>query len=155
MSKGMRSVRVRSRFLRSTRLDTVDADELLDGFVLHETGEKILTRVIEGIQTGEQRAFTWTGAYGSGKSTLALYLSKLLSIQPKRREGLKPRTKGGAYAFKRLVSKLGGDIKPWLVITIVGQKDNVEDYVDILKNFSEKYSLPLKLTIPQPSWPLC
>ena len=44
-----RSVKVRSRFLRSTRLDAVDADELLDGFVLHETGEQILTRVIEGI----------------------------------------------------------------------------------------------------------
>jgi hypothetical protein len=127
MSKGERSIRVRSRFLRSTRLDTVDADELLDGFVLHETGEKILTRVIEGIQTGEQRAFTWTGAYGSGKSTLALYLSKLLSTSPKHRLDLKPRTKGGAYAFRRLVSKIGGDEKPWLVVTIVGQKDNVED----------------------------
>jgi len=127
MSKEARAVRVRSRFLRSTRLDSIDSDELLDGFVLHETGEKILTRVIDGIQTGEQRAFTWTGAYGSGKSTLALYLSKLLSTPPKNRLDLKPRTKGGAPAFKRLHSKLGGGDKPWLVITIVGQKDNVED----------------------------
>jgi hypothetical protein len=127
MSIRGRSVRVRSRFLRSTRLDTVDSDELLDGFVLHESGEKILTRVIEGIQTGEQRAFTWTGAYGSGKSTLALYLSKLLSTPAKYRLGLKPRTKGGAVPFRHLVSAIGSDEKPWLVVTIVGQKDNVED----------------------------
>ena len=37
MSKGVRSVRVRSRFLRSTRLDTVDANERL-GF---ESDERI------------------------------------------------------------------------------------------------------------------
>lgn len=127
MTRTGRSVRVRSRFLRSTRLDDVDSDELLDGFVLHESGEKILCRVIDGILTGEQRAFTWTGAYGSGKSTLALYLSKLLSTAPNCRGELKPRTKGGAYAFKRLTAKLSVDKKPWLVITIVGQKDNVED----------------------------
>jgi hypothetical protein len=121
-----RSVKVRPRFLRSARLDVVDSDELLDGFVLHETGEKILTRVIEEIQTGPQRAFTWTGAYGSGKSTLALYLTKLLSTSPERRKGLKPRTKGGASAFKHLLSKISGKEKPWHVITIVGQKNNVE-----------------------------
>ena len=127
MSTKMRAVKVRSRFLRSTRLDTLDEEELLDGFVLHETGEKILARVIDDIQSGAQRAFTWTGAYGSGKSTFALYLTKLLSTKPKYRDGLRPRTKGGAYAFKRLVSKLSGDKKPWLVITIVGEKNNVED----------------------------
>lgn len=142
MTKRMRSIKVRSRFLRSTRLDTVDAGELLDGFVLHETGEKILTRVIEGIQTGEQRAFTWTGAYGSGKSTLALYLSKILSSLPEHRGDLEPRTKGGGQAHKRLISRLHADDKPWLVISVVGQKNSVED--TLRREFSRAVSLDLE-----------
>lgn len=124
-----RSAKVRSRFLRSARLDAVDAGELLDGFVLHETGVRILSRVIEGIISGDQRAFTWTGAYGSGKSTLALYLTKLLASKPKNRAKLKPTTKGSASGFNQLVSKIGDGTKPWLVVSIVGQKSNVEDTI--------------------------
>jgi hypothetical protein len=124
-----RSVKVRSRFLRSTRLDAVDSQNLLDGFVLHGTGAGILSRVIDGIICGEQRAFTWTGAYGSGKSTLALYLTKLLSSEPKDRSKLKPKTKGSASQFGQLVAKLDGSAKPWLVVSIVGQKTNVEEAI--------------------------
>ncbi|MEQ9208818.1 MAG: hypothetical protein RLN96_03095, partial [Pseudomonadales bacterium] len=124
-----RSAKVRSRFLRSARLDAVDAGELLDGFVLHETGVRILSRVIEGIISGDQRAFTWTGAYGSGKSTLALYLTKLLASKPKDRIKLKPTTKGSSSGFTQLVSKIGDGTKPWLVVSIVGQKSNVEDTI--------------------------
>lgn len=124
-----RSAKVRSRFLRSTRLDAVDSGELLDGFVLHETGVRILSRVIEGIVSGDQRAFTWTGAYGSGKSTLALYLNKLLASKPKDRVQLKPKTKGSASGFNQLIAKIGDDKKPWLVVSIVGQKSNVEETI--------------------------
>jgi len=125
MSKKSRAVKVRSRFLRSTRLDSADTSQLLDGFVLHETGQKILSRVIEDIHSADQRAFTWTGAYGSGKSTLALYLKILLGTKPKSRSDLKP--KGSAVAFNRLTSKIHNEKKPWLTISVVGQKENLED----------------------------
>ena len=40
---------------------------------------------------------------------------------------MKPRTKGGSFAFKRLLSKISREEKPWLVISIVGQKSNIEE----------------------------
>jgi len=99
-----RKVKVKARFLRSTRLDNnFDARQLIDGFVLHQSGERIIQRVITEFISGDQRAFTWTGAYGSGKSTLGLYLSMLLSTSPMERHTLKPPR--SAAAFNR-VSKL-------------------------------------------------
>tara|TARA_R110002110_G_scaffold415594_1_gene651276 strand:- start:10295 stop:13672 length:3378 start_codon:yes stop_codon:yes gene_type:complete len=125
MTKISRAVKVRSRFLRSTRIDAVDTSQLLDGFVLHETGKEILSRVIEDIQSANQRAFTWTGAYGSGKSTLALYLKMLLATPPKKRGDLRP--KNGKRAFNQLTAKIENEKKPWLTISVVGQKENLED----------------------------
>jgi hypothetical protein len=126
MSSRSIKVRVKSRFLKSTRIDTpVDPSQLVDGFVLHETGEKILTRVISEIVSGSQRAFTWTGAYGSGKSTLALYLTLLLSAASTERKPLKP--KGSAYAFNRVNAIIPNSHQPWKVLTIVGQNDDLED----------------------------
>ena len=112
----------------------------MDGFVLHETGQKILSRVIEDVQNANQRAFTWTGAYGSGKSTLALYLKLLLETQPNERSALKP--KGGAVAFKRLTAKIQNEKKPWLTLSIVGQKENLED--TLKEYFSDISEDPVK-----------
>ena len=54
MSALSRKVKVRARFLRSTRLDTnFDATQLIDGFVLHQSGEKIIQRVITEFVSSE------------------------------------------------------------------------------------------------------
>ena len=125
MSALSRKVKVRARFLRSTRLDTdFDATQLIDGFVLHQSGEKIIQRVITEFMSGDQRAFTWTGAYGSGKSTLGLYLSMLLSTNPRERQTLKPPR--SAAAFNRVSKILPSEDKPWRSLTMVGQKTDIE-----------------------------
>lgn len=140
MSKKSRAVKVRSRFLRSTRIDAADTSQLLDGFVLHETGKEILSRVIKDIQSANQRAFTWTGAYGSGKSTLALYLKMLLGTPPPKRGELRP--KNGKPAFNQLTAIIQNERKPWLTFSVVGQKANLED--SLREHFSKICEAPIE-----------
>ena len=105
MTDDLRKVSIRSRFLRSTRLDSgIDSKELLETFILHESGESILSRTIEGMVGGKERSFTWTGAYGAGKSTIGLYLSMLLEAESERRNFLQP--KGSRRAFKDITKHI-------------------------------------------------
>ena len=125
MTDDLRKVSIRSHFLRSTRLDSgIDSKELLETFILHESGESILSRTIEGMVGGKERSFTWTGAYGSGKSTIGLYLSMLLEAESERRNFLQP--KGSRRAFKDITKHIPKNSGPWLTINIVGQKAPIE-----------------------------
>lgn len=67
-------------FLRSVHLERDWTDEsMLKGYHVTAGVRAVLGRILEGLGTGHERAFTLTGPYGSGKSSFALFLIQLLS----------------------------------------------------------------------------
>jgi hypothetical protein len=139
------TVKIKSRFLRSTRIDsTEDHNNISKGLVLHDTAEKLLIQLIEDAISGTQRAFTWTGPYGTGKSTLALYLAAILEKPASERKELYPTR--GKGAFKRILKTLPADDEGWIVLPIVGTKDNVEEHIvaGLRRTFKEDLRFPEK-----------
>lgn len=115
--------KITKRFQRSTRIDQdLEQENALDGFVLHETGKIIFERLFEQLKQGKQRSFTWTGSFGTGKSTLALFLAALLGSKKALRE--KARQHLNQKNLKKLESEFPSLKEPWLVIPIVGRKEN-------------------------------
>ncbi|WP_044414273.1 hypothetical protein [Thiomicrospira microaerophila] len=72
---------VKSRYSRSTRIDTDFCAKSFDGLLFHATAEKTLNTIANEFKNNH-RAFTLTGPYGSGKSTVSLLLSGILSNDP-------------------------------------------------------------------------
>ena len=71
---------INTRYQRSARIDTDWKNDIVSGYVLHNTARSVVTRIAEQIsdQTKPQKAFTITGPYGGGKSSLALIISNLV-----------------------------------------------------------------------------
>ena len=139
------TVKIKSRFLRSTRIDSLeDHDNISKGLVLHDTAENLLIQLIEDASSGIQRAFTWTGPYGTGKSTLALYLATILEKSASERKELSPTR--GKGAFNRILKALPADEEGWIVLPVVGTKDNVEEHIvtGLRRTFKEDLQLPEK-----------
>ncbi|MEH6626560.1 MAG: hypothetical protein V7739_08950 [Motiliproteus sp.] len=81
-------IKINPRYKSSTRIDSDSSDykQFIDDYIVHGTTISTLETLSREYSGSAQRAYTLTGPYGSGKSTIALYLSYLLSENPKERK---------------------------------------------------------------------
>lgn len=125
MTKNRFQVCINGQFQRSKRLD---ADTFDAGYVLLGTARQALEIMSRNIETGSQRAFTWTGSYGCGKSSLALFLSSVVA-SPQERARAREMVGDDAQILSGFTAKDG-----WKVLRLVGrQGDLLEDVGSLLK----------------------
>lgn len=125
MMKNRFQVCINGQFQRSKRLD---ADTFDAGYVLLGTARQALEIMSRNIETGSQRAFTWTGSYGCGKSSLALFLSSVVG-SPRERSRAIEMVGDDEKILSGFTAKDG-----WKVLRLVGrQGDLLEDVGSLLK----------------------
>ena len=115
---------INTRYQRSARIDTDWKNDIVSGYVLHNTARSVVTRIAEQIsdQTKPQKAFTITGPYGGGKSSLALIISNLVGTDVKTQE--KTLSLFLESEDKKLLKNTFSTNKGWLVIRVVGSRSN-------------------------------
>ncbi|MGN8852334.1 hypothetical protein [Anaerobiospirillum succiniciproducens] len=126
------SIKINRRFLKSVRIDTdVNNSKSLDGFIPLQSSLNILDFMSRTILSGNNYAFTWSGAFGSGKSTLALLLSSLISQDSKTQSKALSFVKdyrnedGENNIVKVFASRKHKNDATWSSINIVGTNDSL------------------------------
>lgn len=121
------SVRVRTQFLRSVRLDAdFDRPDALASYIMQPSPRAALETVARHVNETQQRAFTWTGPYGGGKSSLALALACLCGGNASARKAARAALK---VTPDDEIGKAFGGRKPWLVLPVVGRRESAEDAI--------------------------
>lgn len=125
-------VKINRRFLKSVRIDTDASNaQALDGFIPLQSSLNVLDFMSKTILSGNNYAFTWSGAFGSGKSTLALLLSAFISSDEKlKRKALSfikdySNDEGKNNISKLFASKKSKSDLAWKGISIVGTNDSL------------------------------
>ncbi len=139
-------VKINRRFLKSVRIDT-DASNAnaLDGFIPLQSSLNVLDFMSKTILSGNNYAFTWSGAFGSGKSTLALLLSSFISadvkIKTKALSFVKDyaNDEGTNNIVKLFGSKRSKKDPAWRCISIVGTNDSLRAVLG--QHISSEYGL--------------
>ena len=116
---------INTRYQRSARIDTDWKNDIVKGYVLHETARNIVLRISEQLsdKNKPQKSFTITGPYGGGKSSLALIISNLVNANP--REQKKTLNLFHNRDDRQLITKAFASTKKgWVIIRVVGSRSN-------------------------------
>jgi hypothetical protein len=121
-------VHVERRYRRSINLERDFAvPDSLSGYVVTSLVASTLSRITEGIASGNGRSWSFTGPYGSGKSAFALFLANLLHHSSEHRgvaRGL--LAKGAPELASRIASS--GDLR-LVPVLATGERDSLEHIV--------------------------
>lgn len=121
-------VEISRQFLRSVRVDTdYGREDALHGYICQGTARSLLESMAKQIIETKQRAFTWTGPYGGGKSSLALVLCSLVSSDPVIRKKAQELLDLNS---QDLINKAFPANDGWLVLPLVGRRENVVSAID-------------------------
>ena len=121
-------VHVERRYRRSINLERDFAvPESLSGYVVTSLVASTLSRISEGITSGNGRSWSFTGPYGSGKSAFALFLANLLHHSSEHRGMARGLL---AKAAPELASRISQTADLRLVpVLATGERDSLEHIV--------------------------
>lgn len=123
-------IEVNQSYARSVNIEYDLFDEnILGNYLLTAQVIQSISRIINGLQNNNSKAWTLTGPYGSGKSYFSLFLTKLLSSEISGHQDALDLLFMADSIFKEQVENIIQDGKGFFPITINGYRASLEECV--------------------------